>query len=1580
MGLLGFLFGKNCPDAKKSDIRIVAEPQPHFFMAPQTHQEIKRLGKQRACRFEEMEQREMLSVNPLQFGTVYYEEPSAVGRDDSGDIFHITWNGGVEDTQLKQVVISLDKNNNGIIDPGECFFDDGNTNGLGVYGNCGFTLVSSNGVGGYQVHLSDDKMTLTITFDNFEADGEFVFMIDVDEMGENGLVSALAEGKEFEGSRVTATFENTYYQTVDVITTYFDVFTDPSNPGLNLPDDDYNFPNGKSDHVLTAGAFGSRTQTPKPVTISGNVYEDTNKDNVFNTGESGISGVSLELWVWDDTAGSYKSTGLSAVTDANGRYEFNSSSLMPGKYRVVETQPNGYLSVGSAPGTVNGLTGGFSETVDIIKDITLRGGESSIDNNFGEIRPGSISGYVYEDNNDNGLRETGEAGIGNVTVTLWVLDGNTYRQVGTATTDANGFYKFENLDPNLTYMVAETQPSAYLDGKERVGSLGGTLSENDKISAIYVPYAQNGTEYNFGEIKPSSLSGYVAYDANRNNQFDSDDVRLGGVTVYLLDGNGDRIAQTVTDSSGYYEFTGLLPGVYTIQEVQPAGYYDGSDFAGSLGGSLNPPDTISDIYIVTAGSHGTNYNFLEKLGGSIEGNVYEDDNNNGLIDTGEKGIPDVVVELYDKDGNKIAEVTTDENGHYKFDNLEPDKEYVVKEKQPEGYCDGKDTPGTNGGTALLPPGDEISQIFVGAGEEVKDYNFGELKYSSIAGYVYEDMNDNGIRETGEPGIAGVTVQLWVWDDTAGQYVQTSRTAVTDADGHYEFTDICPYKQFRVVEVQPQDYVSGKNTAGTVNAQTVGTASDPSDWITEIILGTDQHGMEYNFGELKTASVSGYVYEDLTRGADGRSDTSLGTAAKTDNGVRDSGEKGIADVTVTLYKYVNGEYVLYATTTTDANGYYSFGNLRPGDYKIVETQPEDYFDGQDAVGSLGGTLADDVISGITIVSGSLGTEYDFGELPPATISGYVFQDGSVIVYPQGTQKPDVNDVRDGQLTSDDKPLAGVIITLADESGAPILDEDGQPITTVTDAGGYYAFEGLAPDTYSLIISQPGGNYEKGINTPGSLGGLALTERDLQNMTPEMLGELQGLGILGDFGTLSDKIVGISVGYGDTSLMNNFSEVLYNSSVTPPPPLVRPPSPPVYPGPPSMPLGGAPGYMGTIVTPPTEQIMLTPGVGGGGSVTAYTWHLSVINGGSPRSVLTQADEVGYRANGHYITVAWTQYQMDRTEWVIRNDSGHILQRYRFGPGFGRAVAGDFNGDGIDEIAIFADGVWYIDMNGNGVWDDNDLWAQLGSAADQPVVGDWDGDGKMDIGIFGPAWEGDSLAVTRDPGLPSDLNEVKTGLRPKNVPPSEQEATSGYRAMKHRNKGRVRMDVIDHVFQYGSEADIAIAGDFSGDGTTQIGVYRQGDWYIDYNGNGRWDNGDVYIAKQGQEGDIPIVGDFTGEGIDRIGLYTPSTGRVIIDSNGDFRLGESDRIFYLEGMDQDSFPVVGDFNGDGLDEIVTVKHLEKIPLQTHVKPVPSGTPTQSYETLPSVGIPVSDGLDLEFPQNSEVIIQGSAVSNRY
>ena len=130
--------------------------------------------------------------------------------------------------------------------------------------------------------------------------------------------------------------------------------------------------------------------------------------------------------------------------------------------------------------------------------------------------------------------------------------------------------------------------------------------------------------------------------------------------------------------------------------------------------------------------------------------------------------------------------------------------------------------------------------------------------------------------------------------------------------------------------------------------------------------------------------------------------------------------------------------------------------------------------------------------------------------------------------------------------------------------------------------------------------------------------------------------------------------------------------------------------------------------------------------------------MLNGGRPRRDgqgnypgAAEAEDPRFGALG------WSTVDLNQSQWIVANDQGVPVDRVLFGAPGGIAVVGDFNGDGVDDIGLFVDGYWMLDLNGNRVWDDGDLMARLGSEGDLPVVGDWDGDGKDDIGIFGASW---------------------------------------------------------------------------------------------------------------------------------------------------------------------------------------------------------------------------------------------------
>src|SRR5207244_2856647 len=184
--------------------------------------------------------------------------------------------------------------------------------------------------------------------------------------------------------------------------------------------------------------------------------------------------------------------------------------------QIAETLPSGYLAGTNAVGTVNGSTDGKLLSGNKIGSVLMAEGQSGINYNFANLKPVTVSGMVYEDSNDSGVLDSGEPGIAGVTLTLSGTSDLGQSISATTTTAADGTYSFttdsngNSLRPG-TYQIAETQPSAYLEGSNTVGTVNGTadgtLIAVDKIGAIVLAEGQSGINYNFGEVKPVTVSG-----------------------------------------------------------------------------------------------------------------------------------------------------------------------------------------------------------------------------------------------------------------------------------------------------------------------------------------------------------------------------------------------------------------------------------------------------------------------------------------------------------------------------------------------------------------------------------------------------------------------------------------------------------------------------------------------------------------------------------------------------------------------------------------------------------------------------------------------------------------------------------------------------------------------------------------------------------------------------------------------------------------------------------------------------------------------------------------------------------------
>src|SRR5205807_3883387 len=178
--------------------------------------------------------------------------------------------------------------------------------------------------------------------------------------------------------------------------------------------------------------------------------------------------------------------------------------------------------------------------------------------------------------------------------------------------------------------------------------------------------------------------------------------------------------------------------------------------------------------------------------------------------------------------------------------------YQIAETQPSGYLQGTNAVGTvNGSTdGVLVPTDKIGSIVLASGQGGINYLFGEVKAVTLAGTVYNDTNGNGVFDSGEPGISGVTVSL---SGTNGLGQSITATATTASNGTYSFSTDSNGNSLRpgtyqIAETQPSGYLQGSNAVGTVNGSTDGSLV-LTDKIGSIALTSGQGGINYLFGEV-----------------------------------------------------------------------------------------------------------------------------------------------------------------------------------------------------------------------------------------------------------------------------------------------------------------------------------------------------------------------------------------------------------------------------------------------------------------------------------------------------------------------------------------------------------------------------------------------------------------------------------------------------------------------------------------------------------------------------------------------------------
>jgi hypothetical protein len=122
----------------------------------------------------------------------------------------------------------------------------------------------------------------------------------------------------------------------------------------------------------------------------------------------------------------------------------------------------------------------------------------------------------------------------------------------------------------------------------------------------------------------------------------------------------------------------------------------------------------------------------------------------------------------------------------------------------------------------------------------------------------------------------------------------------------------------------------------------------------------------------------------------------------------------------------------------------------------------------------------------------------------------------------------------------------------------------------------------------------------------------------------------------------------------------------------------------------------------------------------------------------------------------------------------------------------------------------------------------------------------------------------------------------------------------------------------FYYGNPGDVPFSGDWDCDGDETPGLYRQSDGFVYLRNSNTQGNAD-YEFFFGNPGDLPLAGDFNGDGCDTVSLFRASQQRVyVINELGEDGSGLGAADFYFTFGNPSDLPFVGDFDGNGTDEV--------------------------------------------------------------
>ncbi len=629
----------------------------------------------------------------------------------------------------------------------------------------------------------------------------------------------------------------------------------------------------------------------QPAKIGDLVFNDTNANGVQDAGETGVNGVTVELFRCADNA-----LVATTATSGGGIYGF---TVAPGSYYVkFSNLPAGYTFSPSTAGPASDPNDSDANAAGRTDCTELTAGENDVTWDAGIYQPAKIGDLVFNDTNANGVQDAGETGVNGVTVELFRCADNAL--VATTATSGGGIYgftvapgsyyaKFSNLPAGYTFSPSTAGPAS--DPNDSDANAAGrtdctelTAGENDVTwdAGIHVPAvctpvsiattgasASSGTAGNIRtftvgtlKVKASAFSRVKTTGVWQPAFLGAYNVGLGVTDDSEGDGSNERHVIDNIDRENYVLFEFSEPVVlnrlylgYVVADSDLSLWI--GNFSDPFNNHLALNDSVVGRFGLTESNLGdgiprwADVNADQVIGNAVlvaawtgdatpedqfkiqtldvcrpggppalatlGDTVWNDVNANGVQDSGEVGVDGVKVELYRcADAALVRSTNTAGGGRYSF-TVEPGSYYVKFSNLPAGYRFSPSTAGT-ASDATDSDANATSGVTdctdLAAGENDPTWDAGIYLPAKIGDLVFNDTNHNGTQDAGEAGVDAVKVELFRCADN-GLVASTT----SSGGGRYTFT-VAPGNYYVKFSGLPAGYVFSPSTAGT--------ASDPTD--------------------------------------------------------------------------------------------------------------------------------------------------------------------------------------------------------------------------------------------------------------------------------------------------------------------------------------------------------------------------------------------------------------------------------------------------------------------------------------------------------------------------------------------------------------------------------------------------------------------------------------------------------------------------------------------------------------------------------------------------------------------------------